>query len=166
MTDSITLITPNAYFKSGFDVNENNIKAFRHLYRTLTKIDQFNDHETDETSLLNAAQRLGIQADSDDHRELLEECVKYDDMENTFLCVNIRIQGPVEPSPTSFPPITARTTQHSKSESKVEKRTENKTPTTLAEIDCVLTIKCREKQVDNFLHKYLLQVVKACSTTE
>ena len=76
--------------------NENKIKAFRNLYRTLTKIDQFNDHEINQTSLLNAAQKLGIQADSDDFEELLQECVKYDDLENTFLCVNIRIQDPVE----------------------------------------------------------------------
>lgn len=165
MATNVILITPYVYFKSGFDVNEKNIKAFRNLYRTLAEINQFDDHEINERLLANAAQRLGIQADSDDYQEFLRECVKYDDLENTFLCVNIRIQGSVEPEPINSPSTTAPTTQHSESKSKVEKQTENNIPTILSEIDCVLTIKCREKEVDDFLQKYLLQVVKASNTT-
>lgn len=148
MATSVPSVPPHVYFKSGFDVNENNIKAFRNLYRQLAKIEQFNDHEIDETSLLNAAQRLGIQADSDDHREFLQECLKYDDMQTTFLCVNIRIQGSVEPTPTNPPP------------------TRTPVPTVVSDIDCVITIKRRDKEIDEFLHKYLLQVVKASTTSQ
>ena len=166
MTDGRTLITPHVYFKSGFDVNEDNIEAFRNLYRTLANIHQFNDHEIDQTSLITAAKRLGIQADSDDSRELLQECVKYDDTENTFLCVNIRIQGSVEQSPINVPLNTVPTTQHSNAQPNVERRTENNIPTILSEIDCVLTIKYREKEVDDFLHKYFLQIINASSTNE
>ena len=80
--------TPDRYFMSDISLNEDNIKIFRNLYRELSKVDCFDGHDIDMASLLNAAQQLGIQADSEDHQGILQECVKYEDEETTFLCAD------------------------------------------------------------------------------
>jgi hypothetical protein len=164
MAACVLTITPDVYFKSDITLNENNIITFRDLYRTLSKIDRFDGHEIDETSLLNTAEQLGIQADSDNYRILLRECVKYEDIEQTFLCVDILIQGSVQQLSLGVASTTASLTQQPKSELAAERSKEDKIPTVLTEIKCVLTIKHRGKDVHDFLHTYLLQVVKKANT--
>jgi hypothetical protein len=166
MAARVLTITPDVYFKSGITLNENNIINFRDLYRTLSKIDQFDGHEIDETSLLNAAQQLGIQADSDEYRGLLQECIQYEELETTFNNVDIRIQGPLEQLSFSLPPSTGSSAPRSKSEFATERAKEDKVPTILTEIECVITIKHRGKDVNDFLHTYLLQIVKKTTTHE
>jgi hypothetical protein len=166
MAARILTVTPHMYFKSGITLNENNIITFRDLYRKLSKIDQFDGHEIDETSLINAAQQLRIQADSNDYRVLLRECVQYEDIELTFQCVDTVIQGPVQQLSLSLPPTTASTTQRPKSELAVERSKEDQVPTILTEVECVLTIKHRGKDVHDFLRTYLLQVFKQTNKHE
>jgi hypothetical protein len=166
MTSHALTITPDVYFKPGIIVNENNVTTFRDLYRTLSKIEQFDGHEVDETSLLNAAQQLGIKADSDEYQEILRESVKYEDIEQTFWCVGIRIKGSVQQLSLSLPSTTAPPTQRSTSGSTAERPKEDKTPTILTEIECVLIIKQRGKEMDDFLRSHLLQIVKQTSIHE
>lgn len=158
MSDPILKIAPHAYFKTGIIWNEKNINTFRYLYRTLSKIDTFDGHDIDEASLINAAQQLGIQADLNDHRNLLQECVKYEDMDTTLLCVGILIEGSVQLTSISLPPArTAQTPQQSE---------EHLRPTILTEIQCIITIKRRGNDIDDFLNRYLLQIVKKTNTNE
>jgi hypothetical protein len=149
--------TPYRYFKGVLRVNEENIKTFRARYRELTKIVHFDGHDIDKVSLLNAAQQLGIQADLDDYQEILQECVKYEDEEQVFLCVDLRIQGSVQHLSLGLPPTTVTLPERSK---------EDKIPTILTEVKCILTIKHRGKDVNDFLNTFLLQVVKQTSTPE
>ncbi|CAF3867114.1 unnamed protein product [Rotaria sp. Silwood1] len=157
MTHHNLTITPDRYFKSGISLNEENIKSFRDLYRKLSKTNQFDGHEIDKTSLLKAAQQLGIQADLNDYQEILQECVKYEDEEQTFLCVDIRIQGSVQQLSLGLRSISAPTSKPSK---------EDQVPKILTEVKCVLIIKRQGKDVNDFLHTFLLQIVKKISTRE
>ena len=161
------MVTPHEYFKTDIIVNQNNINTFRNLYRTLSKIDTFDGHDIDETSLINAAQQLHIQADLDDHRKLLCECVKREDMENTLLSVGVSIAGSVQPISIILPPATAATTpQHSKYDVTAERSEEYERPTILSDIQCIITIKRRGKDIDDFLNTYLLQIVKKTNENE
>ncbi|CAF4550433.1 unnamed protein product [Rotaria sp. Silwood2] len=151
MTTHNLTITPDRYFKPGISLNEANIKTFRDLYRRLSKVNKFDGHDVDKTSLLKAAQQLGIQADLDDHQEILQECVKYEDDEQTFLCVDIRIQGSVQQLSLGLHSIRPSASESSK---------EDKVPTILTEVKCVLIIKRQGKDMNDFLHTFLLQIVK------
>lgn len=151
MTDYSLTITPVVYFKSDNDLNAENITTFRNCYRSLSKIDTFDDHIIDETSLLNAAKQLRIQADSLEHQDVLRECVKYDDMSNTLLCVRVLISDYVRQRPLE---------QYSISEPIVNDSTENEVPQILKEIKCIVIIKQQKKQINDFLNDYLLQVVQ------
>ncbi|CAF5155844.1 unnamed protein product, partial [Rotaria sp. Silwood1] len=53
-------------------LNDENIKTFRNLYRTLSKTDRFDGHDIDTASLLKAAQQLDIHVDSDYDQEILK----------------------------------------------------------------------------------------------
>jgi hypothetical protein len=147
-------ITPDRYFKSGISLIEENIKVFRDLYRKLSKTDNFDGHDIDKTLLLNAAQQLGIQADLDEYQQILEECVKYEDEEQTFLCVDIQIQGSVQCLSLRLPSTPTPMSERSK---------EDTVPTILTEVKCVLIIKRQGKDVNEFLHTFLLQIVKKTS---
>jgi hypothetical protein len=154
MATNISTNTPDKYFKSDISVNEENIKTFRDRYRTLSKIDRFGGHDIDETALLNAAEQLSIKADLNEYKEILKECVKYENEEQTFLFVGLKIQGPVQqmsfsPSPAP-PPISVPTTEQSNN---------NNIPKILTEIDCAVMVKQQGKYVDDFLQTFLLQVV-------
>ncbi|CAF3180976.1 unnamed protein product [Rotaria sp. Silwood2] len=151
MTTHNLTITPDRYFKPGISLNEANIKTFRDLYRRLSKVNKFDGHDVDKTSLLKAAQQLGIQADLDDHQEKLQECVKYEDDEKTFSCVDIRIQGSVQQLSLGLHSIRPSASESSK---------EDKVPTILTEVKCVLIIKRQGKDMNDFLHTFLLQIVK------
>ena len=148
-------VTPGKYFKPSISLNEDNVRTFRHLYRTLSTIDHFDGHDIDENALLNAAQQLGIQADLNDYQEILRECVKYEDDEQTFLCVDIRIQGSVQQLLVDPPPTPSLTS---------ERLIEDKAPRILTDIKCVLVIKHRGKDVNDFLRTFLLHIVKETST--
>lgn len=151
MTDYSLTITPVVYFKSDNDLNAENITTFRNCYRSLSKIDTFDDHIIDETSLLNAAKQLRIQADSLEHQDLLRECVKYDDISNALLCVRVLINDSVRQRPLE---------QYSISEPIVNDSIENEVPQILKEIKCIVIIKQQKKEINDFLNDYLLQVVQ------
>jgi hypothetical protein len=90
---------------------------------------------------------------------LLRECIKYEDIEQTFNCVDLAI-GSVQQLPLDAPPNTS-TIQPTETRSK-----EDKTPTELTEIDCVLLIKQRNEDINRFLFTHLLQIVKQINTNE
>ena len=150
-------ITPDRYFMSGISLNEDNIKNFRNLYRELSKVGCFDGHNIDIASLLNAAQQLGIQADTEDYQGILQECVKYENEENTFLCVNIWIQGPIKQDLMSISHISLSSPKLSK---------ENEPPTNLMEVKCVLIIKRQAKEINEFLQNFLLKTVKKINSNE
>ena len=149
MASSLPRITPSLYFKPGLSVNEEHVNAFRDLYRTLSKIDRFDGHAIDERSLINAAQQLGVQAESDDERDILGHALQYDDEESTFECLDVRI-GYTRTLPSPVRPLTLATA--------ADQSKDDGEPTRLTEIKCVLFIKRGADEVVDFLRTFLLQI--------
>lgn len=71
MANAALKVPPNRYFKTRFSVNENHISEFRDVYRKLSKVNNFDGHEIDQRALLETAQQLGIQSDTDEDRKIL-----------------------------------------------------------------------------------------------
>ena len=160
MVDRVALISPHVYFKTSFRVNENNVQTFRDLYRRLSRIDRFDGHEIDQISLRNAARQLGIQADSDDHQKVLQTCVQFENIEQTFLYVDINCQDSVPAQLLNRPSTTDSLGQHPRQKSEVRPAVADAAPTVLKEIQCMLTVKRGGELVNQFLQNYLLQIVK------
>ncbi len=89
-----------------------------------------------------------------------KKSVKYEDIEQTLLCINILIQDSVQKLSLSLPPTI------SSSEPTMKRSKEDKVPTILTEIECVFLIKQRSKYIDNFLFSHLFQIVKQTNTYE
>ncbi|CAF1390520.1 unnamed protein product [Adineta steineri] len=147
-------------------MNDENVATFRDCYQKLSKVSKFDDHEIDETALYNTAKELGIKIDSDNDRVLLKNCVRYDDIEQTLECMDILIQGPVQPLSSSLPVVQPPLSSDNVSISLSEPFQEEKPPTNLMEIKCIVIVKYRGKYVDDFIQKFLLKVVNETSTNE
>ena len=161
MADSTLTVSPYAYFKTRFYVNENRILQFREVYRRLSKIDHFDGHQIDQRALLDAAQELGIQSDTYEYQQLLQECVQYENEDDTFGCINLRRPDSRSlPRLPSLPSTTAPSTEQPRLKPEVKVDLADNASTNLKEIQCVLTLKRREKIVDDFLYNQLLRVVK------
>ena len=144
-------ITPSLYFKPGYSLDEGHVNAFRDLYRRLSEVDRFGEHAINRSSLIEAAQQLGVKADSDDERDVLTFCVQHDDDETTFECLDVRI-GCTQILPSPVRPLTLATTP--------DQPEQDGEPARLTEIKCVLVIKRQAEDVNDFLRTFLLQIPK------
>lgn len=151
------MTTPDKFFKPSLSLHEENVLKFRDLYRKLSKVTSFNEHEIDKKSLRNAAQELGIQIRLDIHEEILAISVTYDDEADAFHNISIHLR------------ISAQqllSDHHPRPTSAVELTTKDKSPIILNEVKCVVIIKRRNKDVDEFVRTFLLQPVKKTSTNK
>lgn len=149
-------INPYNYFKVGFSVNEANVQTFREHYRRLANVEVFHEDNMNEEALLNAAQQLGIQTGSEIYQNILRDCVRYEDIEQALLCVDMQVQGPVQPlstiSPT--PPLAAAP------EGRLSSSTDNSPPVELTMVESILFLKRSNNVVKQFVEEFFLQKVK------
>jgi len=137
------MTTPDKFFKPGICINDGNVKTFRNLYRTLSKVANFDNHEINKESLFNAARQLKIEVDSTDHEEILAVSVQSEDEEQAHWDIEIRLSSTAQQLPS------------------VEQQVNHKVPVViLQEVKCVLVIKRRSNDINDFLRTFLLQRIE------
>lgn len=155
MTAASEAISPCDYFKTDFSVNEENVQRFREHYRRLSKVEHFHEDNMNEQAILSAAEQLGIQTRSETQLNILRDCVRYEDIQQAFLCVEMQVQGPVQPLSThSF------TSPSSSTSTSTWTSTDNSPPVELTEVESILFVKRAHNAVKGFVKEFLLQQVK------
>jgi len=146
-------------------VDEELLITIRNCYRQVLKLkaDVAIPEDPDEKAIAEVARQLNLAIDTDKSRECLIECVKYENIDDTKAVVS-GILAEVKPldeiifdigTRPHVPPTrltsnvmqdSPHVTQHSAS---------------ITDIDCLLNLKKRTDEVDQFIHSFLLQDTKA-----
>ena len=144
--------------------DEEHVKEIRDRYRQVLQLpaNAAPPEDLNEEAIVQVARQLNLQAETDETRDYLRECVKYEDIQDAVAVVHGKLVGEVEPinesilSPTtSCPPPRSqpRVTQDPPSIAQ--------DLISVADIDCLLTVKIGSTEVHQFLHSFLLQDAKA-----
>jgi hypothetical protein len=144
-------------------VDKEHLKAIRNHYRQVLQLptDVVLPEDPDEDAITKVARLLNLQFDTEEARDCLRECVRYEDIDDTITAVSAKLDGEVKsidippPLPIQLPSRITKDLPHI---------TENST--IITNINCSLNVKMATTEVEEFIHSFLLQDAKAlCQQT-
>ncbi|CAF2983559.1 unnamed protein product [Rotaria sp. Silwood2] len=172
--NDIRLISVVDYLRlSKSNVHEEHLTKIRDIYRSVLHLsaDTPVPQNPNEEAIKEVARQLGLSTDTDEDREYLDECVRYQDISDSITVVITKLAGDVKPIddfifepvhppassslPSLLPPQARPTPYLGQYAPHVAQE-----PIAITDIDCLLTFKILNDEIQQFIHSFLLQDIK------
>jgi hypothetical protein len=145
-------------------VHEEHLTTVRDHYRQALKLsnDDALPEDTNEEVITEVARQLNLRIDTDEARDYLRDCVRYEAINDAITVVSMKLLGEEKPidehifqAVTALPPLTRFTPPVIQDSPRA-----TQSSIVIADIDCLLKVKMQTTEVDQFIHTFLLQDTK------
>ncbi|CAF1669041.1 unnamed protein product [Rotaria magnacalcarata] len=153
---------------SNSKVHEEHLIKVRDCYRKVLQLstDDLLPEDPNEEAIGKVVRHLGLSVNTDESLEYLEECIRYQDINDAIVMVKTKLEGEVKQWPDPIHVVVPTTSLPHRARSTPQCAQE---PIAIADIDCLLTFKILTDEVRQFIHSFLLQDLKTLykqTTTE